>query len=104
MQDLTPSPPREPLPSNSSVERYTGRWDKQHDTTSGLIQMGFRPYDPTLGRFYAVDPIDGGSLNAYDYAAQDPVNGYDLSGDDDVARKHHGSRYRSDRGGDDRWK
>jgi hypothetical protein len=25
-------------------------------------------------------PIDGGSLNTYDYAGQDPVNGYDLSG------------------------
>jgi hypothetical protein len=42
--------------------------------------MGARPYDPTLGRFLAVDPIDGGSLNSYDYAGQDPINGYDLSG------------------------
>src|SRR6266536_6629527 len=42
--------------------------------------MGARHCDSTLGRFYAVDPIDGGSLNNYDYAAQDPVNGYDLDG------------------------
>lgn len=41
---------------------------------------GARPYDPTLGRFLSVDPIDGGSLNAYDYAGQDPINGYDLAG------------------------
>lgn len=42
--------------------------------------MGARPYDPTLGRFLAVDPVDGGSLNNYDYALQDPINVYDLDG------------------------
>jgi len=42
--------------------------------------MGARPYDPALGRFLAVDPVDGGSLNNYDYAGQDPINGYDLDG------------------------
>jgi hypothetical protein len=42
--------------------------------------MGARPYDPALGRFLAVDPVDGGSLNNYDYAAQDPINAYDLTG------------------------
>jgi RHS repeat-associated protein len=60
--------------------RYVGAWDKQYDTTNGLILMGARPYDPTLGRFLAVDPIDGGSLNNYDYAGQDPINKYDLDG------------------------
>lgn len=42
--------------------------------------MGARPYDPSLGRFLAVDPVEGGSLNNYDYAAQDPVNKFDLNG------------------------
>lgn len=42
--------------------------------------MGARPYDPSTGRFLAVDPIPGGSLNNYDYAGQDPINNYDLSG------------------------
>jgi hypothetical protein len=43
--------------------------------------MGARPYDPALGRFLSVDPIEGGSLNNYDYAAHDPVNAYDLTGE-----------------------
>jgi hypothetical protein len=42
--------------------------------------MGARPYDQALGRFYAVDPIEGGALNLYDYAGQDPLNFYDLEG------------------------
>jgi hypothetical protein len=42
--------------------------------------MGVRLYDPTLGRFLQVDPILGGSANAYDYTTQDPVNGFDLGG------------------------
>jgi RHS repeat-associated protein len=72
--------PNDSVPSNTTTQRYVGGYDKQLDTTSNLIQMGARPYDPTLGRFLTVDPIDGGSLNNYDYADQDPINGYDLTG------------------------
>jgi len=67
-------------PADKTSHRYTGRWDKQYDSTTSLILMGARPYDPALGRFLAIDPIDGGSLNNYDYAGQDPINGYDLDG------------------------
>jgi RHS repeat-associated protein len=63
-----------------TVERFTGRWDKKLDPTSGLIEMGVRPYDPSTGRFYATDPVVGGGCNTYDYVCQDPVNGYDLTG------------------------
>lgn len=68
------------LPPNTTTERYTGKWHKRLDTTSGLISMGVRPYDPALGRFLAVDPVEGGSANNYDYADQDPIGTYDLTG------------------------
>jgi RHS repeat-associated protein len=72
--------PNESVPDSTTTERWTGRWNKKLDTTTSLIEMGARPYDPSLGRFLAVDPVDGGSLNNYDYAGQDPVRGFDLDG------------------------
>src|SRR5581483_2012011 len=72
--------PLDTQPADQTVHRFTGAFAKQYDTATSLILMGARPYDPALGRFLAVDPIDGGSLNNYDYAGQDPINGYDLDG------------------------
>ncbi|MFJ5679829.1 RHS repeat-associated core domain-containing protein [Streptomyces sp. NPDC093097] len=42
--------------------------------------MGVRLYNPTTGRFQSTDPVPGGSSNAYEYAAADPVNKIDLNG------------------------
>ncbi len=60
---------------------YLGN-DERYTTGAGLdlIQMGVRLYDPALGRFLEPDPVGGGSANAYDYCAQDPVNCLDLAG------------------------
>ncbi len=72
--------PLDAPPADQTSHRYTGRWNKQYDSTSNLVLMGARPYDPAIGRFLAVDPIEGGAANNYDYAGQDPVNSYDLDG------------------------
>ncbi len=48
--------------------------------TAGVVLMGARAYNPNTGRFSQVDPVPGGSANAYDYAAQDPVNNTDVNG------------------------
>jgi RHS repeat-associated protein len=72
--------PLQAPPENATSERWTGRFDKKLDSVTSLIEMGARPYDPALGRFLAVDPVDGGSLNGYEYAGQDPINEYDLDG------------------------
>jgi RHS repeat-associated protein len=55
-------------------QRYTA------STSLGLIRMGVRLYDPALGRFLSVDPVEGGSANDYEYCSADPVNCYDLDG------------------------
>jgi len=44
-----------------------------------IIQMGARVYLPTLGRFLQVDPVEGGTDNAYSYV-NDPVNFSDYNG------------------------
>jgi RHS repeat-associated protein len=60
---------------------FEGKHGIGTDTDAGgIVLMGARLYNPATGRFLQVDPIFGGSCNAYDYVCQDPVNGLDLSG------------------------
>jgi RHS repeat-associated protein len=74
-----------PPPDNSDGD-YDYGWlgSHQRPTDHGLpttvVQMGARPYVPSLGRFLSVDPIEAGSCNDYDYVCGDPVNGLDLTG------------------------
>jgi RHS repeat-associated protein len=59
---------------------WLGGAERRTELASGVIQMGQRSYAPTIGRFLSVDPVAGGSANAYDYANGDPISGFDLSG------------------------
>src|SRR5262249_24557899 len=79
-------------PMSGSAGRFGWLGGKQRRTElpSGVIQMGVRSYVPAMGRFLTPDPIPGGSANAYDYAGQDPINGFDLSGE--RCRDTRGSR------------
>jgi RHS repeat-associated protein len=59
---------------------WLGGKGRRTELPSGVIQMGVRSYVSAIGRFISTDPVQGGSANAYDYADQDPVNAFDLTG------------------------
>ena len=63
---------------------FGAQWGYYNDAT-GLILCTNRYYDPSTGRFLTRDPIgyDGG-INLYGYTANNPVNGIDPSGTDDI--------------------
>jgi RHS repeat-associated protein len=74
------------VPDNSAGAFDHG-WLGQHqrplEHEAGLvatIEMGARQYDPVLGRFLEIDPVEGGSCNDYDYVCGEPVNLRDLDG------------------------
>jgi RHS repeat-associated protein len=61
---------------------YTGH---VNDPDTGLVYMQARYYDPSVGRFLSVDPVQpsaGSSFNfnRYDYASNNPVNHIDPDG------------------------
>ncbi|RSM41296.1 sugar-binding protein, partial [Actinoplanes sp. ATCC 53533] len=65
-----------------ATQRYGWLGGKQRsaEAMGGVILMGVRLYSPSLGRFLQVDPVVGGSCNAYEYTCADPVNKQDLDG------------------------
>jgi RHS repeat-associated protein len=67
---------------DTTATRYGWLGGKQRssETATGATLMGVRLYDPTTGRFLSIDPVPGGSANAYEYCGGDPINRYDLDG------------------------
>jgi RHS repeat-associated protein len=51
----------------------------EHTAGATWTLMGARLYLPTFGLFASVDPVEGGTDNAYAYV-NDPINQYDLDG------------------------
>lgn len=70
-----------PRPGQAATRyRWLGGKQRSAETLTGLTLMGVRLYNPTTGRFLSMDPVYGGSANAYEYTYADPVNKYDLDG------------------------
>ncbi len=65
---------------------WNGAWGYRNEPlTGGLVKVGVRWYDPTVGRFLQQDPWLGAlalplTLNAYAYCANNPVNMVDPTG------------------------
>ena len=58
---------------------FAGQHGYQNDSVTGLMRLGHRYYDASVGRFLSRDPIQDG-YNWYAYCNNDPVNGVDPEG------------------------
>jgi RHS repeat-associated protein len=90
------SPWGEQLSGPSLEMGYVGAWERPTDPTTGLIQMGARTYDPSLGSFASEDPVFGHlglgeSVDRYPYVRDNPLGAYDLNGFDFCAPTPFGS-------------
>ncbi len=75
----SPSGPPPCLPR--AVQANHLYYDGQYlDATSDLYCLKARWYDPATAQFTSVDPLVAKTLQPYEYAGDDPVNGGDLSG------------------------
>ncbi|MEY9867603.1 RHS repeat-associated protein [Peribacillus sp. B2I2] len=71
--------------ANVNIYRYVGKYGVMYDADANLYLMGWRDYDPSIGRFIVPDEYEGTeedptSLNRYLYADADPVNNIDPDG------------------------
>lgn len=71
--------------ADANPYRFVGKYGVLYDKDSNLYLMGWRDYDPSIGRFIVQDEYLGEedeptSLNRYLYADADPVNNIDPDG------------------------
>jgi RHS repeat-associated protein len=71
---------RDPAATGTRRYGWLGRYQRTADTPSGIYLMGARQYNSALGRFQSVDPVSGGSANAYEYCFADPAKCTDVTG------------------------
>src|SRR5262249_26779359 len=53
---------------------FTGEWTDGN----GLVNLRARYYNPTIGQFFSLDPLE--TLNRYQYVGANPINAVDPSG------------------------
>lgn len=73
--------------ASDQPHRFHGEHGVRSDPGSGLVQMGFRHYDPATARFLSRDPIflrlltaSAADANPYHFVAANPVQNYDPTG------------------------
>ena len=70
---------------------HGARWHEYYGVEAdGLVWLGSRPYDPTTRQFLATDPQapapgTAGGASPYTYAANDPINLFDPSGNSPIS-------------------
>ena len=60
--------------SNGSLDQPMRFSTKRYDSSTGLIDFGYRYYSPALGRWLSLDPIaEKGGINLYAYVGNNPI-------------------------------
>jgi RHS repeat-associated protein len=75
----TPIPPSLDPDNAATMYGYSGAWGVR-DAGDGLLDMRNRTYDPTLGQFLSRDPLEATTGDAYNYAANNPIDLTDPTG------------------------
>ncbi len=70
---------------------WLGAKQRPTDGQAGLVLLGVRLYNPVTGLFLQGDPIYGGNENNYGYPV-DPINRFDLSGQNGGSPPNRGSQ------------
>lgn len=76
------SPASSPTGTTVNPFRFEGQFGLIQQPTAGLYRAGVRFYDPGTGRFISQDSKLASAPNPYQYAANDPIDKVDTTGQD----------------------